>query len=148
MRLSNAIAKYSKQYGTDPYRSVAIAMQESSLRNVHRKQDFIIITETCDEENVCSESVKQSTGYTDLGIFQFHARTIKERNVDVLLLRDDVEYATEQHIKLLAEKKRLCQELGSEAYTCYHSKTPKYRELYKKAVEGYYNKIKKGLTND
>ena len=38
MKLSNLIYKYSRQYGTDPRISVAIGMQESGLRGIHRSR--------------------------------------------------------------------------------------------------------------
>lgn len=142
-KLSNEIAKYARKYSVDPYRIVAIGMQESGLRNIHRKHDVIVITEDCNEVGICTEYVKQVRGYTDIGIFQFHARTITDHGLDVLRLRDDIGYATEQACRLLSQKIRQCADLGDEAWSCYHSRTEKYRTKYVKLVERYYVRITK-----
>lgn len=143
LELSNYIFKYSKKYGTDPYRSVAIAMQESTLRNIHRKQDVVLIKEHCDSDNVCVEYTELGTGYTDIGIWQFHARTIQAFSMDALRLRDDIEYSTERHTYLLRIKMQECgAALGEDAWSCYHSSTPQYREKYVQMVERYYEQIR------
>lgn len=140
--LSNYISKYSKRYGTDPYRSVAIAMQESTIKNIHRKQDVILIKEHCDEENVCVEYTELGSGYTDIGVWQFHARTIQAFRMDALKLRDNLEYATERHVFLLRVKLQECgEQLGASAWTCYHSATEVYRLKYEKLVNKYYERI-------
>ncbi len=149
MEISNYIYTYSKQYGTDPLRTVAIAMQESGLRNIHRKQDIVFIREEClpsttdDRKQDCVEYSSMITGYTDLGLYQFHARTIVAYGMDALRLRDDLKYATKMHVILLRAKLKECADLGKDAWVCYHSRTPKYRKRYKRMVNRYYNRITK-----
>lgn len=138
MDFSNYVSKYSRQYKVDPYRVLAIAMQESAIRNIHRKQMVVLINEQCDDEGVCTEYTSLASGYTDIGIFQFHALTIQYYGMDILRLRDDIEYATEQHCKLLAIKIKECADLGEEAWSCYHSRSPKYRVKYVTDVNRYY----------
>lgn len=147
MELSNHISKYSKAYGTDPLRTVAIAMQESTLKNIHRKQAVVTVTEECSEtppsHQSCVEYSKVTWGYTDIGIYQFHAATIQAYGMDALRLRDDLAYATEQHCFLLAVKMRECAGLGQESWSCYHSATESYRTKYVRMVNRYYERIAK-----
>lgn len=149
MEISNHLHKYSKRYNTDPMISVAIIAQESMFRNVHRKQDIVLFYEECDEDNVCVEYTKLATGYTDVGLYQFHARTIQAYGMDALRLRDDIEYATERHAFLLSEKLRECSRLGKEAWSCYHSATPHFRKKYVRMVGRYLDiLIEKGFYNE
>ena len=140
MKLSNYIYKYSSKYNQDPYRTVSIIAQESMFKNIHRKHTVLEIYEECVEE-VCVEYVRKVRGYTDIGLYQFHAATIEAYGLDVLRLRDDIEYATEQHFLLMKDKLRECSYLKEEAWTCYHSATEKHRIKYKKLVNRFYNKI-------
>lgn len=136
--LSNHIYKYSNMYKVDPYRVIAIGMQESGLRVVNRKQSVMLINEECDPEGVCTEYAKYVTGYSDVGIFQFHVNTIQNYSMDALRLRDDIEYATEQACLLLSLKIKECKDVGKNAWACYHSRTEHHRKLYVKLVNRYY----------
>lgn len=139
MRLSNYIYKYSKQYGTDPYRSIAIAMQESGLKNINRKEAVLIEDSICDAEGACVDSYRSVEGLTDIGVFQFHVKTImNDSSFDLVRLRTDLEYATKRHVKFLKEKMEACSHLKDESWSCYHSVTPKYRKQYVKHVNRYY----------
>jgi hypothetical protein len=115
LELSNYIFRYSLRHGTNPYRTVAIIAQESMFRNINTN--------------------------IDIGIYQINVNTATAYNIDTLRLQEDLEYATEQHILLLKKKKEYCLDLEEEAWTCYHSKTPKHRKAYKIAVDRYYQKI-------
>lgn len=119
--LSNYIHKYSLKYNVNPYRVVAIAMQESSLINRHR--------------------VNKNNEITDVGIYQFHIGTIKAYNMDMEKLMTDLEYATDRMCWLLSQKKKYCEDLNDEAWTCYHSRTESLRRKYKKQVNNYYMAI-------
>lgn len=141
MILSNYIHKYSRKYTTDPLRTVAIIAQESMFRNVHRKHTVLELVEECDEAGECIEYLRKVRGYTDIGLYQFHAATIEAYGMDALRLRDDIEYATERHCFLLSVKLRECADLGDSAWTCYHSRTPLYREKYERMVNRYYERI-------
>ncbi len=134
MRLSNLLYKYSKKYKTDPMVSIAIAMQETGIRNIDRKTRALV-----KQDN--GEVIK--TVVTDVGIFQFHVDTIEYYNLDVQLIRSDLEYAVEQHIKLLKKKIKLCLRHGidkDEAWSCYHSLTRKHRRKYVNDVSRYITK--------
>lgn len=121
LNLSNYLAKYSKKYNTNPYRSVAIVAQESMFRNI-------------------------STDI-DIGLFQFNLFTIKAYKMDKLRLQFDLEYATEQHVILLAKKKEYCKD-KEEAWACYHSSIPRHHATYVKLVNRYYNQIVKENTRE
>lgn len=119
--LSNYIARYSKKYNVNPYRVVAIAMQESSLRNQNRYDTNGLAT--------------------DIGIYQFNTETIKMYGMDAIRLNSDLEYATERMCWLLSQKKKYCSYLGRDAWSCYHSSTDKYRLKYINLVDRYYQLI-------
>lgn len=139
--LSNYIAKYSKQFGTDPKISIAIAMQESSLINRDREGSVLLK----------DGSIVQ--GVTDVGMFQLHIHTIENMrksgwDIDFNRLRTDIEYQTYCHIRLLKAKIKVCQnkkELGvppGEEWSCYHSYTPKLRQVYVQFVSAHLAKLK------
>jgi hypothetical protein len=136
-QFSNLIAKYSRKYRQDPYRAIAIAMQESGLRNVNKASNGLILENICDSDGVCEEKFRESIIYTDIGIFQFHVDTIRNYNIDVNLLISNMEYAVEQYFKLMTKKVKMCKDLGEDAYLCYHSKTKEERDKYKVLVERY-----------
>jgi len=129
MKLSNKLYKYSQKYETDPHISVAIAMQESSLRNINRRATVLVK----DKNNYTL--IK---GYSDIGIFQFHVLTAKNYKMDIVRLVNDLDYAVDRHVWLLKRKMQYCKHLGDESWTCYHSATPIHRKVYKKHVERYF----------
>ena len=53
MDLSNSIYKYSRRNNVDPYRVVAIAMQESSLSPVVRYETVNVRKTICAKDRVC-----------------------------------------------------------------------------------------------
>lgn len=135
MELSNHIYKYSKEYDTNPIISVAIAMQESSLRNIDRKGKIL------------NKQGRVVTGISDIGIFQIHIETAKNNSIDMIRLRTDLEYQVMWHVKILAQKIRVCKnkraELGIEVgyeWSCYHSYTLKRRLRYKEDVSNWLRK--------
>lgn len=131
MKVSNLLYKFSKAYGTNPHISVAIIMQESAFRMVDRKVVAYVKT---------PEGEVPQTVVTDVSMFQFHVRTIENEGMDKQRLRDDLEYASEQHIKLLAKKIKVCTRVGipsEEAWTCYHSATRHLRLKYLRDVSRY-----------
>jgi len=128
MELSNYIHKASKHFKTDPMVSVAIAMQESAIRNINRHDAVITPTLTYVE------------GVSDIGIFQIHVNTVKYYNINPDWLMHDIQYQVWQHTKILRKKMDTCKtkgwEQGSE-WVCYHSYTKKHRAVYKKLVNRY-----------
>jgi len=127
MDLSNLIYKESKDQGGDPLLAVAIAMQETSLKDKSRTQMVIKFGP--------DDSWRVEEGVTDVCMFQFHVRTIIYYKMDPVKLRDDAEYCVHWHFKLMNIKKKACRDLGDEAWTCYHSRTKVLRKHYKKLVE-------------
>lgn len=122
LRLSNAIHNNVKLHGLDPYRAVAIAMQESSLRRVHRRN--------------------KSGDITDIGMFQVHVNSVAIYNLDIQrLVNHDLDYTTKAYTTIMKEKLQICKHLGDEAWSCYHSGTRKYRKKYVKAVNRWYRRI-------
>lgn len=138
MDLSNLIYKYSKKYGQDPHLSVAIAAQETGIKEINRAQTIIVFFNICDEVG-CKEHYKYVTGYSDLSMFQFHAETIRYYNINPILLKNNLEYCVNWHFKLIKKKRKICKDLGEDAWTCYHSRSPKLRKFYKELVIQYYN---------
>ncbi len=145
MDLSNLMYKYAHKYGNkNPILSVAIAMQETNIRRIERSQTVIVFTcrgELVKERNkykcIGEETSKYVEGYSDISLFQFHARTIRLEKLDPVKLKNDLEYSVEQHFKLMKKKLRICKHLGEEAWTCYHSRTNLLRKRYKEDVERY-----------
>ena len=142
MKLSNAIYKEAKKVGIDPKLSVAIAMQETSLRQINRKQKIIVEKEVCDiNDQPCYKVHEVISGYSDMGLYQFHVNTILHYKIDINRL-DDIEYAVQMHFKILRDKLKMCKKHGDQAWTCYHSKTERLRNRYYNDVIRYYNEVK------
>lgn len=141
MKLSNKLAKYGKQYKQDPYRSLAIAMQESSLKMINRKDQVIVFKKHCKAAGTCTKSYKVIDGVTDVGLFQFHVKTILAYKLDPIRLQTDLDYSVSTHFKVLSDKLKQCKSLKQYAWSCYHSKTPTLRKHYAKKVNHYYRKI-------
>lgn len=116
-------------------------MQESSLINQDRLGA------------VLTKEGKVVEGVTDVGLFQLHIHTIENMrksgwNIDFERLRTDVEYQTYWHIRLLRSKIRVCeakreelQVKPGEEWSCYHSYTPKLREVYRGLVGRHLAKL-------
>lgn len=131
MSLSNLFYKYARKHGIkNPIRSVAMAMQETSLRSISRSQNVIVFNKDVTKYEIVR-------GYSDICMFQFHVNTITSYKLDPIELKKDINYCVEQHFVLLKKKMRYCKHLESEAWTCYHSATPKLRKRYKEDVERY-----------
>ena len=133
MKLSNMFHHGARTYKIkDVARSVAIAMQETSFNvNLSRKQNVIVFNDDITEWKVVR-------GYSDICMFQFHVNTIVHEKINPIKLKTDIGYCVAQHFKLMKKKLKLCKHLGDEAWTCYHSRTPKFRKRYKEDVERYY----------
>lgn len=137
MKFSNIIYAKSKKYGTDPIRSVAVGMQETSLRRINRKQSVLLVKEVC-SDGICVDEYTKVTGLTDLSIWQFHIETVAAFGMDYGKIQNDLVYATDFHFKLMKHKIKRCKHLGDDAWTCYHSITERHRKLYKKMVNRFY----------
>ncbi len=128
----------------DPWRSLAIAMQESSLKPGPYKTPIMVFTDKC-HEGVCKKQFDIIEGYTDLGIFQFHINSVMYYNLDPVRIMSDMDYAIDSHFKILKNKMKVCSRLGPESWTCYHSKTRSRRKLYKNLVNRYYKSPVKNI---
>jgi len=145
MNMSNLIYKYARKYkNNNPILSVAITMQETRLRRIDRKQTIIVficrgelVKEKSKYKCLGEERAVYVEGYSDISLFQFHAVTIRREGLDPVRLKNNLEYAIEQHFKLMKKKLKICKHLGDEAWTCYHSRTPRLRKRYKEDVEKY-----------
>lgn len=141
MRLSNHLFRYAKQHQLDPWRSLAIAMQESSLRKTKRHSTVIVPVLKCNTQGRCQETLKTIRGISDLGLFQLHADTIKHYQFDADKLTKDIDYMVKTHFIVLIDKIKQCKRLGPQAWSCYHSKTPVLRKRYIQKVNRYYKKV-------
>lgn len=126
-RIAQAFSKYAKKHGQDPVLSVAIGMQETGLRQVNRTKNVIVF-------NPDGISWRVERGITDVCMFQFHVDTIVDQGMDPIKLKDNLDYCVEQHFRLMKIKRTLCSDLGDDSWTCYHSRNPKLRQVYKKLV--------------
>lgn len=129
-RIANLFGKYAQKYNQDPITSVAIGMQETGLRQRDRHKNIIVF-------NPDGITWRVERGVTDVCMFQFHVDTIVDMGINPIRLKDDVEYCIDQHFKLMKTKRDLCSDLGEDSWTCYHSRTPHLRNIYKKMVARY-----------
>lgn len=114
--LCEAIVAVGIHFGIkDPKLSLAIAYTESSYRNV------------------------VSADGRDIGYFQINRSTAVIYGMDQKKLLENLLYQTTAHFVILQDKLRLCAHLKEDAFSCYHSTTPKYREVYAKKVKHFYN---------
>ena len=140
LQLSNYLVQYGKQYKLDPWRSLAIAMQESSLKNAKRYTTVLVPTKECQKNQPCLIKLTTLKAVSDVGLFQLHASTIRNYSLDAIKVADNLEYMVETHYMVLAEKIKLCNNLGKDAWSCYHSRTKLLRKSYMKKVNRYYKK--------
>lgn len=130
MKISNAVAKYSKVYDIDPYISLAIIRQESGFADINR---------------TIRAMVKTKKGYeiqdviTDIGMYQFNVNTIELYKIDADKFKTDLDYSTNWHFKLLKEKMNFCKRLGKNSFACYHSATPDKYKAYIRQVRRWYD---------
>jgi len=136
MGLSNVIYRNSRKKDDDPTLAIAIAMQETGLREISRSQKIIQFSEECNKKG-CFESWSVSKGVSDVCMFQFHVNTILDYKIDPIKLRDDINYCVSWHFKLMRIKRKECKSLGHESWSCYHSNTKVLREHYIDLVERY-----------
>src|SRR6185436_10744324 len=137
-QLSNSISKYSRMFGTNPMFSVAIAMQETAFVNKNRFGSIL------------TKSGRLIRGITDVGVFQLHIATIAYLGIDSKRLQNDIDYQTYWHIKILAQKIKVCTnqrtklkvQIGNE-WSCYHSFTPSKRNIYLEDVGIHLPKLAK-----
>lgn len=141
VKLSNSVARYSRKFGIDPKISIAIAMQESSFKNVNRLG------------TVLTKRNHVVHGITDIGVFQIHIETISDlkdsgSDIDVERLKVDVDYQAFWHAKILKKKMSVCkikreklQVAAGQEWSCYHSFTEEERETYVDYVDPYLKKL-------
>jgi hypothetical protein len=136
--LAKAIGKYAKKFHMNPFRSVAIAFQESRLRNINRTEEMYSFRNVCNEKSAeCHFEARPIVGATDVGVFQFHIKTILRFGLDPVRLFYDLDYATLSHFRILKEKLKECGRLGAEWWSCWHSITPDLRQKYVVQVNKY-----------
>lgn len=110
-QLARSLFYWSKVYHVDPFVSVAIGFQESSL-------------------------MPGRVGPTgDVGIFQIHGQTIKNYRLDKTRLVNDIDYMVQAHMLIMADKLTMCK--GRNGYSCYHSFTLVHRLQYEHDVSRF-----------
>lgn len=102
--------------GDDLTLAVAIAMQESSL-------------------------LARTGSELDHGLFNLHLYTINDYGLDASSLKgtECVRCQVRAYYLIMRDKIRRCQRFGDEAWSCFHSATPKHRLKYVEDVGRYYN---------
>lgn len=137
MKVSNMIHKNASRYGLDPMLSVAILNQESSFRNINTFRIEKTVTQSCDE-STCVKKVIEEHEVVDMGIAQINITTALDFDLDIeRLFKLDTAYAIDAHFIILNAKIEMCDHLGDEAWSCYHSATPKHRLKYVKMVSRF-----------
>lgn len=153
MELSNAIYKYSKTYNMDWKRSVAILMQETSIRKgLNNVQKGFLKKTVCHSppkplegswralmKPACETLYEVQEIVTDLGPWQFHVSTIVRLDLDPERIEHDIDYATKWHFKHLKTKLRACgKKFPDTAWACYNSATPAKHRVYVELVNRFY----------
>ena len=137
MKLSNIIHKEARAKGIDPMLSVAILNQESSLRPQHTWKISKKEKKWCTPDD-CFYEVDEIRKVFDMGIAMINIRTAISYGMDInKLFNHDLEYAIKSHFVILEDKIAQCAHLGDEAWSCYHSATPKWRKKYVKMVSRF-----------
>lgn len=131
MKISNIMHKYKENM--DPYISIAIAVQETGIRMINRKQKIIIF------DNLGGYQILK--GYTDICMYQFHVDTIIDYKLDPVKLNNNLDYCIKSHFKVMKDKLEICSSLNNDAWVCYHSRNEPYHSIYKKLVEDIYFKF-------
>ena len=135
MLISNQIYKQAKKYKSNPILSIAIAMQETGIRQKSKSHSFIKFYKKC-HGNSCFEDWYVEKGISDVCMFQIHTNTILHYNIDPVKLKNNLSYCVEWHFKIMKIKKRECKHLA-KPWGCYHSKSKILRNQYIKLVERY-----------
>lgn len=117
-RFAGLLVEYAKIHDMDPHRAAAIAMQESTYR-----------------KHIVSKNRRSK----DYGMFQINSQTVRDYGLDKNKLVEDLEYSVSAYFQVMKDKKKLCEKLKHDAWSCYHSKTPSLRLKYKKLVNQYYH---------
>lgn len=130
MELSDKISAKAKAAKVNPLLSLAILMQESTLRHVNTFKTSKVEEEYC-KDGSCFKIVKEINEVNDMGIAQINIGTAKMYNFDIeRLYKGDLDYTLDCHYALLKEKMRICASLGEESFSCYHSINEPYRSIY------------------
>lgn len=138
LKLSNKIYRKAKKYKMNPFLSLAIINQESSLRNLNSFKRSVIGETTHCSTYQCFKTTVIRQEILDLGITQINVASAKYYGFDIdKLAALNIDYALEAHFVILKEKIRECSRFGDTAWACYHSATPKHREKYIKAVRRF-----------
>lgn len=112
--LARALDRWADTYGVDPFLSLALAMQESSLN-----PDAVSAT-------------------NDIGLFQLSPGTAHAYKIDRTRFKKDIDYQVRQHFRILRDKMQMCP--GKNGWSCYHSVTAKHRRDYEQHVKRYLKK--------
>ena len=137
MKFSNLLSKYGKKHKLDPWRSLAIAMQESSLHYTKRYHTVVVPEHNCQSRST-KPKYKIVRALSDFGYFQLHASTVKQYKLSPERLLNDLDYMVKTHFLVLKDKIKMCKRLGDDAWSCYHSRTPVLRKRYIQKVGQYY----------
>lgn len=86
----------------------------------------------------CTKVITLHHEVADMSMVQINIRTAVAYGLDIQrLYNHDLKYAIDSHFLILKDKMKQCEHLGDQAWSCYHSKTPKYRDRYVDLVSRY-----------
>ncbi len=135
-KFSNTLYKKAKENNIDPNISLAILMQESSLKNINTFTSKIKIQKSCNDGK-CIKTITEEKTVLDMGIAQININTANNYGFDLnRLFNLDEDYALDAHMIVLRDKINTCLKLGivDFPWSCYHSTTPYLRMKYVEAV--------------
>lgn len=95
-------------------------------------------------EMKCSTSYEVKDVLADLSIWQFQPYTAIEYGMDLARLQNDLDYATQQHFRLMRIKydyPSCNRKWPKSKWACYHSMTEKHHLQYVEDVNRWYIKI-------
>jgi hypothetical protein len=85
-----------------------------------------------------AEAAEEVKEVKDMGVAQINVNTASHYGFDLTrLFEHDMEYAIDCHFNILKDKINMCSAIGEDAWSCYHSTTPRHRLKYVVAVSRY-----------
>ena len=130
MELSNKLHSKAKLNKVDPDLALAILMHETGLRNMNTYKTSTKVIESCSASE-CTKVTTTVDKVFDMSIAQINIKTAVDYGFDIQrLYKLDMDYALDCFFIILKDKEKMCSNLGTEAWSCYHSTTDSYRRIY------------------
>lgn len=130
MEISNKLYAKAKLNRVNPELALAILMHETGLRNLNTYKTTTKVTESCSATD-CTRVTTTVDKVFDMSIAQININTAVHYGFDIQrLYKLDMDYALDCFFVVLKDKMKMCSYLGNQAWSCYHSTTESYRNIY------------------